>query len=74
MSLSEYFMLALFILSVVSYIMLLFLRMHIINEVRREMNGMREEWKAEKYDRAQWQTKFEDEHQSPWHTKQKRSA
>lgn len=52
MSLSEYFMLALFILSVVSYIVLLFLRMHIINEVRREMNRMREEWKAEKYDRG----------------------
>lgn len=68
------FMIALFILSVVSYLVLLFIRGHIINQVRREMNAMREEWTAEKWERAQWQRKFEDEHQSPWNTKQKRSA
>lgn len=66
------FMIALFILSVVSYLVLLFIRGYIINQVRREMNAMREEWAAEKGERAQWQRKFEDEHPS-WMTK-KRTA
>lgn len=66
------FMIALFILSVVSYLVMLFVRLHIINEVRREMNAMRQEWGAEKYERSEWQKKFEEDHPT-WMTK-KRTA
>lgn len=66
-------MIGLFLLSASSYIVLLFLRTHLINQVRKEVNKIRTEWDDERYERAKWQEKFEEEHQSPWNTK-KRTA
>jgi queuine/archaeosine tRNA-ribosyltransferase len=60
------FMTGMVILTTLSYLVLLLIRMHILNQVKREINKIRTEWKDERYERAEWQKKFEEEHQSPW--------
>lgn len=67
------FMSCIVIITTISYLVLLVIRMHIINQVKREIDKIRTEWKDERYERAKWQEKFEEEHQSPWNAK-KRTA
>ncbi len=59
--------------TLLSLLALLFIRGWLIERMRAELEGIKEDIKCERMERVKWQEAFEKKHQSPWqvHTKGK---